>query len=362
MAEEQDQSQKTEEPTRKRLEEAAERGQVITSRETASFFMLLAFTLVMGWAAPNLFRKSQALLSAFIERPDSFAADNQSILLLMTDVTQRVGAIVLLPFVAFIAAIIFANAVQNRFVFSFEPLMPKLEKISLMKGIDRLFSARALAEFAKSFIKIVVVGLVAWYAVAPYFLRMKQLPDISTSGMLSFLSGTSRRMLIGVCVIMFFIAIFDYLYQRYEYIKSLRMSKQEVRDEYKQQEGDPQIKQRLRQIRVERARRRMMAAVPTADVIVTNPTHYSVALKYDTDSMRAPKVVAKGLDNIALRIREIAKENDIPLFENPPLAQALYATVDIDREIPVEHYKAVAEVISYVYRLKGRFAQTKRNA
>jgi flagellar biosynthetic protein FlhB len=138
------------------------------------------------------------------------------------------------------------------------------------------------------------------------------------------------------------------------------MSKQEIKDEYKQQEGDPKIKQRLRQIRMERARKRMMSAVPTADVIVTNPTHYSVALKYDAQSMRAPMVVAKGLDNIALRIREVAKEHDIPLFENVALAQALYATVDIDREIPGEHYKAVAEVITYVYRLRGKLMQPSR--
>ena len=206
------------------------------------------------------------------------------------------------------------------------------------------------------------MAVVAYYAVAPYFPHIKQLPDISVAGTLSYLFVTSRRMLIGICIIMFFIAIFDYLYQRYEYLKSLRMSKQEVRDEYKQQEGDPQVKQRLRQIRMERARKRMMAAVPTADVIVTNPTHYSVALKYDQATMRAPKVVAKGLDNIAMRIREVAKEHDIPLYENPPLAQALYATVDIDREIPAEHYKAVAEVISYVYRIKGKYVQPARAA
>jgi flagellar biosynthetic protein FlhB len=360
MAEEQDEAQKTEEPTRKRLDDAVERGQVITSRETASFFMLFSFALIMSWVAPGLFRRAQVMLSVFIERPDSFATDNQSIMNLMTDTVEEVGMLLLAPFAACIAAVFAANILQNRFVFSLEPLVPKLEKISLSNGLSRLFSMRSLAEFGKSLLKIVIVAIVAYYAVAPYFPHLKQLPDVSIAGMLAYLYATARRMLIGICIVMFFIAIADYLYQRYEYIKSLRMSKQEIRDEYKQQEGDPQVKQRLRQIRVERARRRMMTAVPTADVIVTNPTHYSVALKYDSDTMRAPKVVAKGLDNIALRIREIAKENDIPLFENPPLAQALYATVDIDREIPAEHYKAVAEVISYVYRLKGKFAQARR--
>jgi flagellar biosynthesis protein FlhB len=360
MADEQDDAQKTEEPTRKRLEDAIERGQVITSRETSSFFLLMAFTLTLTWLAPGIFHNVQLSLSSFIERPDDFVVDQRSIFGLMSDIVMRMGAILLTPLLAFVAAVFAANALQNRFVFSIEPIIPKLDKISLSKGLERLFSARAMVEFTKGVIKIIVVAVVAYMAVAPYFGHLKQLPDVSITGALGYLFMTARRMMIGVCIVMFFIAVFDYLYQRFEYMKSLRMSKQEIRDEFKQQEGDPQVKQRLRQIRVERARKRMMSAVPTADVIVTNPTHYSVALKYDGATMRAPKVVAKGLDNIALRIREVAKENDIPLYENPPLAQALYATVDIDREIPAEHYKAVAEVITYVYRLKGKFTQAPR--
>jgi len=360
MAEEQDDAQKTEEPTRKRLEDAAERGQVITSRETASFFMLLAFTLVIGWVAPGLFRKTQLILSSLIERPESFATDNQSIFNLTVDIIEQLAAVLAIPLAACVVAAFAGSLIQGRIVFSAEPIIPKLEKISLSKGLERMFSARSLTEFGKGILKIVVVGIVAYYAVLPYFSHIKQLPDISIAGMLAFLFLTAKRMLIGICIVMFFIAIFDYLYQRYEYIRSLRMSKQEVKDEYKQQEGDPQVKARLRQIRIERARRRMMSAVPTADVIVTNPTHYSIALKYDQATMRAPKVVAKGLDNIALRIREVAEEHDIPLFENPPLAQALYATVEIDREVPAEHYKAVAEVISYVYRIKGKMAQPRK--
>jgi len=360
MADEQDDSQKTEEPTRKRLEDAVERGQVITSRETNSFFLLLAFTLLFSWVAPGLFRKTQLSMAAFIEHPETFATDQKGLATLLIDILQTCGSILLVPLVTFVSAVLIANIIQNRFVFSLEPIVPKLEKISFMKGIERLFSMRGLTEFIKSIIKVVLVGVVAYYAVSPYFVHLKQLPDIGVSGVLAYLALTAKRMLIGICIVMFLIAVIDYLYQRYEYIKGLRMSKQELRDEYKQQEGDPQVKQRLRQIRMERARKRMMSAVPTADVIVTNPTHYSIALKYDADSMRAPKVVAKGLDNIALRIREVAKEHNIPLFENPPLAQALYATVDIDKEIPTEHYKAVAEVITYVYRLRGKITQPAR--
>jgi flagellar biosynthetic protein FlhB len=356
----QDESQKTEEPTRKRIEDAVGRGQVITSREAASFGLLFAFTLVFAMGAPYLARKAQLMLSVFIERPESFAMNQEALGTLLTAVVQDTGMILLIPFAAFVASILFSNGVQNRFVFSLDPIVPKLEKISLFKGISRLFSLRGFVEFLKSILKIIVVGVVAYFAIAPYFIHLKQLPEVSLEGSVGFLLLMARRMLIGICIVMFFIALFDYLYQRYEYLKSLRMTKQEIKDEYKQQEGDPQVKQRLRQVRMERARKRMMAAVPTADVIVTNPTHYSIALKYDPATMRAPKVVAKGLDNIAMRIREVAKEHNIPLFENAPLAQALYATVDIDREVPAEHYKAVAEVISYIYRLKGKFTQPRR--
>ncbi|HEU5046919.1 MAG TPA: flagellar biosynthesis protein FlhB [Rickettsiales bacterium] len=355
MADEQDESQKTEEPTRKRLEEAAERGQTVTSREATSFFILFTFTLLLGWMLPGSFHKVQTSLSVFIERPESFLFDTNSLGILFKQALWLCAAVLFVPFVAFICAIIFSSAVQNRFVFSVEPIIPKFEKISPLKGIERLFSTRSLAEFGKGVIKLIVVGAVAYYGVVPYLPHIKQLPDVNTFGTLAFLFTTAKRMMIGICIVMFIITVFDYLYQRYEFMKSLRMSKQEIKDEYRQQEGDPQVKQRIRQIRVERSRKRMMAAVPTADVIITNPTHYSIALKYDQTNMRAPTVVAKGLDNIALKIREIAKEHGIPLVENPPLAQALYATVDIDKEIPAEHYKAVAEIISYVYRLKGRF-------
>ena len=155
---------------------------------------------------------------------------------------------------------------------------------------------------------------------------------------------------------MAFIAVFDYMYQRHAYLKGLRMTKQEVKDEHKTQEGSPEIKGKIRAIRMERARKRMMAAVPKADVIITNPTHFSVALQYDAAKMAAPIVVAKGQDNIALKIREIAKKHDVPIVENPPLARALYASVDIDEPVPIEHYKAVAEIIGYVYKLKGKIA------
>ena len=182
-----------------------------------------------------------------------------------------------------------------------------------------------------------------------------QLPNSSDRRrMLLFLAMLAMRMTIGVAIAMFFIALFDVLWQRFQYMKSLRMSRQEIRDEYKQSEGDPAIKQRLRRLRQERARKRMMSAVPKADVVITNPTHFAVALQYDNKKMKAPMVVAKGQDLIALRIRDVAKDNKVPVMENPPLAHALYDSTDIDQEIAFHHYEAVAKVISYVYQLKGK--------
>jgi flagellar biosynthetic protein FlhB len=170
------------------------------------------------------------------------------------------------------------------------------------------------------------------------------------------------KLLIGVLSIITVMAIFDYAYQRFSFMKTMRMSKQEVKDENKQSEGDPIVKARLRSIRLNRARKRMMAAVPKASVIITNPTHFAVALVYEMGESSAPKVVAKGADHVAFKIREIAKEHDVPIVENPPLARALYANVEIDREIPPEHYKAVAEIISYVFRLKGKMRPQAQTA
>jgi flagellar biosynthetic protein FlhB len=350
----QDESQRTEEPTQRRLDEALKKGQIPFSREVPSFFLLATFTLLVAWLLPKLSRETMALLSAYIEHPDQIPMDTGGLGLALLSTLKGAFLILLIPLFATLAAALIAGFMQNHFIFTFEPLMPDLGRISPARGLSRLFSLRSVIELLKGIIKLTIIGGIAAYTVLPHLAHIKQLPDSSMIATMAFTWETVKEMLIAVCIIMFFIAIGDYLYQRFEYIKGLRMSKQEIRDEFKQQEGDPAVKQRIRQIRMERARKRMMAAVPAADVVITNPTHFAVALQYDNKTMRAPKVVAKGADNIALNIRRIAEENDIPIVENPPLAQALYATADLDREIPVEHYKAVAEVIGYVYRLKGK--------
>lgn len=348
-----DDSEKTEEPTQKRLEEAIKRGQVYQSREVNSLFLLFAFALLLAWVADDVMEETARAMSQFIQRPESMPADRAALGDILKETTGNVAVAILWPMLAFVAAALLAGLGQKPLTLSADPIKPKLEKISVIKGIGRMFSLRSVTEFLKGVVKITIVGIVAFLVVYPRKEELQRLPNTELSGLLDFLKDTAVTMLIGVVIVVFFVALLDYFYQRFEYMKNLRMSKQDIKDEYKQQEGDPMIKQRLRQIRMERAQKRMMANVPGADVVITNPTHYAVALNYNQDSMAAPEVIAKGKDKVAFRIRDLAEKNDVPVVENPPLARALFA-VDVEDEVPLEHYKAVAEVISYVYKLKGQ--------
>jgi flagellar biosynthetic protein FlhB len=235
-----------------------------------------------------------------------------------------------------------------------ERLAPKLERISLGSGARRLFSLRSLVEFAKGLAKIAIVAAVVAALMVPEFSTIETMTTFQGEEALHTIVRLGARLLVGVLAVVTLIAALDYLYQRMAFLRQMRMSRHEVKDELKQTEGDPQVRARLRQIRQERARRRMMAAVPQSTVVVTNPTHYAVALKYELDAMAAPVLLAKGADNVALRIRQVAEEHKIPIVESKPLAQALYAGVGIGEEVPQEHYKAVAEIIGYVFRLQGK--------
>lgn len=356
MADDQDDDSKTEDPSHHRLEEAAKKGQIVYSKEVNNFLMLAAFAAILTIAGPGMMARVQHLYAPFLIQPELFETDLSSLGHILTDAGMGMLAVLLLPFALFIAAALFGGFAQTRFNISAEPIMPKLEKLSPMKGLGRMFSRKSFAEFVKGVIKITVVGVIAYLAVRPKLSVVNQLPDMDMAAMLEVLAALTARMMIGVLIVMFFIALVDYLFQRFEFMKQMRMSKQELKEEYKQQEGDPHIKSRLRALRMEKAKKRMMAAVPTADVVVTNPTHYAVALTYNSTDTKAPIVVAKGADLIAKRIREIAAEHDVPIVENKPLARTLYDTVDLDQEIPFDQYKAVAEVIGYVYKLKGKRA------
>ncbi len=242
------------------------------------------------------------------------------------------------------------NLVQAPLVLTGEKLKIKFSKLSPAKGAKRLFGGEALVNFAKGLLKVTCAGAAAVWAVWPETPAVLGLIDADPRATGAAALALVTRMLGAVLAVVAIFAAIDWFWQRYTFMKRMRMSKQDIRDEMKQSEGDPLVKMKIRQVRMERGRKRMMAAVPEATVIVTNPTHYAVALKYESGVTAAPKCVAKGVDALALRIRELAGEHEIPIVENPPLARALYAAVEVDAEIPVEHYKAVAQIIGFVMK------------
>lgn len=353
MSDDQDKSQKTEDPTHKRLEDAAKKGQVPSSKEVNHFFILLSLTFLIMLLSPSIMSSVKARLSSYISMADDIDIDQYSFRDNMADLLLGILSDTSIAILMVVGAVFAANAVQNRFMLTLEPIKPKLEKISVIKGLGRMFSRRSLVEFLKGILKIIVVGSVVIIAAYPSKEAMRLLPGQDVHEILLFISSLCGRIMIGVCIIMFLIAIVDFMYQKFEHIQQLKMSKQEIKDEYKQQEGDPHIKQKLRQLRRERLSKQMMASVPDADVVITNPTHYAVALKYDANNMNAPLLVAKGKDKVAARIREIAEDNKITIMRNPPLTRLLFDNVDVDGEIPLEYYQAVAEIIGYVYKLRG---------
>lgn len=355
MAESDDNSSKTEEPTQRKLDEARKKGEVVVSREVSHWFMVLAGALFILMVAAPLMRNVGVALLPLITKPHEIAVGNlHEIGGVLFTILKAILAALLLPFLLFVVAAIAGPMLQVGPLWAPENFMPKLERISILAGVGRLFSRRNLLEFLKGLFKLSIVAVVVIWMAWPATPTIEHSIEQDIPGMMALLKTISMRILGGILAVMFVIAAIDYLAQRLMFIARLRMSRSELKEEFKQAEGDPQIKQRLRQIRMERARRRMMASVPTADVVITNPDHYAVALKYNPPEDAAPIVVAMGVDLIAQKIKEIARENEIPIVENPPLARALYATAELDRQIPGEHFRAVAEVISYVFKLKNK--------
>jgi flagellar biosynthetic protein FlhB len=354
MAEEEDQSQKTEEPTQKKLEDARKKGQVATSREINNALMISSAAAFVAILAPDVADDLGGLFFPFISSPHSFVITIDDLRLATAYFLQDVGATLILPALLFLIAALVSNLAQNGIVVSTEPLKPKLDKISPIAGAKRIFSMKSLVEFVKGLFKICLVGTAAVVLIWPEATTIIKSAEIEVIGVLTILKSLTLKLLVGIASIVLVIALLDVLYQRFEHQKQLRMSRKDLQDEYKQTEGDPHVKARLKSLRAERARHRMMADVPKATVVITNPTHFAVALIYDSAEMAAPKAVAKGADLFALRIREIAEANDVPIVENPPLARALYASVDLGQEVSPDHYHAVAKVIGYVMRLRRR--------
>jgi len=354
MSEGADNEDRTEEPTQRKLDQAIEKGDVAKSQEIGTFFVLCGFTLALvvaaGWSARDMALSLRGFLMNAHQVPSGSA--------FMSVTTQ--GAITGFTALGLPLAFIFCAAlagalIQHMPLWTFEPMTPKFDRISPMAGVKRIFGKEAWVNFAKGLAKTGLVGIVLWITLWNEHDRLEAFVQMDVHALLPATLALTIKLMASALGLFAVVAIGDFAWQRFSWYQRQKMTKQEIKDEHKNSEGNPEVKAKLRQIRAQRVRKRMMAAVPKATVIITNPTHYAVALQYEP-GMAAPLCLAKGVDAIALKIREVAGAHDVPIVENRPLARALYATVEIDDEIPVEHYKAVAEVIGYVLRLKGRRA------
>ncbi|MBN9061621.1 MAG: flagellar biosynthesis protein FlhB [Rhizobiales bacterium] len=355
MADSGEDDDKTEEPTQRRIEDAIKRGDVARSQEIGTLFILggLALSLMMFGASSA--RDLLFAMKPFIGNLHQVTGDADGIRHALTFALTATVAALSLPFIFLTLCGLAGGLMQHRPLWTVEPLAPKLNRISPLSGAKRIFGRESLIQFLKGLAKISLVGTVVWLIVNGEHDRADAMTRMDVAALLPAVQTLTLKLLGGVLAVFAAIAAADFLYQRFSWLKRLRMTKQELKQEFKEQEGSPELKSRRKQIAQTRLRRRMMQAVPKATVVVMNPTHFAVALRYER-GMAAPVCVAKGVDSLALRIREVARENQVPVVENPPLARALHATVEIDHEIPVEHYKAVAEVVGYVLRLRRRAA------
>jgi flagellar biosynthetic protein FlhB len=354
MADDRDDAQRTEEPTQRRLDQAHEHGDIVKSTEVSAFVLLLGATIAI-----SMFGRSTALgiaqsLRFFLEQPDRIAVDPAGVMAIFKGSAWHLAALLAPVFGILVVAALAGHLLQHRPVFSTERLKPDLSKLSPLKGLKRMFGLDGLSNLAKGVLKIAIVGAAVWTTLSPMRNQLEGMLTQSPIAVAGDIADLVIHLLMAALAVLAVVAVLDYLLQYYRFLQRNRMSRQEVKEEFRQSEGDPAIKAKIKQIRAEKSRRRMMAAVPTATVVIMNPTHYAIALKYAAGETVAPICVAKGVDALALRIRDVAEENDVPVVENPPLARALYAAVELDEAVPQEHYKAVAQVIGYVMRLSGQ--------
>ncbi len=358
MADDEDQSSKTEEPTDRKLNKLREEGNVPKSKEVGNMFMLFGMLLMVAFILPWELAQMRDLMAGMLQLAGTSRMAGPADVGAALQLVLEKAFFILAPLLgALFVMAYFSGFVQTGPIFSTKPVEPKLEKISIMKGFKRLFSLKSLAEFLKSVVKLIVIGAVIWGIFYVYQEAFLLLPDVTLQEMAALTYEVAIWMLMAVLAVTVLMSVADFLFQKAEYTKENRMSRKELKDEVKETAGDPQIKQRQRQIQMQAAQQRMMQAVPDADVVITNPTHFAVALSYKPDEgMAAPKIVAKGADFIAQQIREIAKRNDVPLYEDPPLARQLYDNGELGEEIPFALYEVTAKVISHIMQLKQRRA------
>jgi len=293
-------------------------------------------------------------LSLFLQQPDAISVDEAGLLAIARQLLPQLAWTVAPFFMVMVVAGLAGHVLQSRPTIAFDKIAPDFSKVSPLAGFKRLFGAESWMNLLKGLAKIAIVGIAIWTQLWPERGFLEAILNQSTAAVVGDMSRLLFKVLMASLAALAVIAGLDYFWQRMRWLSRNRMSKQEIKEEYRQNEGDPTIKAKIRQLRHERSRKRMMAAVPQATVVIMNPTHFAVALKYESGKMAAPVCVAKGVDALALRIRAVAEENDVPVVENPPLARALHAAVEIDDPVPPEHFKAVAQVIGYVMRLQGK--------
>jgi flagellar biosynthetic protein FlhB len=350
-----DDTEKSFDPSQKRLQEAHDRGDVVKSQEVSTWFLMAGATLIVMAFSGMTSNGVMTTLRGLIANSHDIRVEGPGFVAVIAKLGREVIVATALPLSLLMLAALAGNLIQHRLVWSAEALKPKFSKISPAAGLGRLASKQTLANFGKGLAKLGVLGAVIGALMWPERDRLSGMVTVDPSVILAIVHVLTVKMLGTVVAILAVIAAMDYFFQYRQWFERQKMSVAELKEEFKQTDGDPAIKSKIRQIRMNRMRKRMMAAVPTASVVITNPTHYAVALRYER-GMNAPICVAKGVDLIARKIREVASEHGIPIVENPPLARAVHATAEIDQEIRPEHYNAVAEVIGYVMRLNRSFA------
>ena len=350
---EQDRDQRTEKPTQRRLDEARREGNIPMSRDVTATLVLGTLTILLAAAGSKLATDMAGTLRPLLEAGDDLHIDRSGELAgILADLISRVSWAAAPILGVLVLAAILGAVGQNGLIFASERLRPKFDRVSPAAGLRRMFSLNTVVELVKGTLKIAGIVTAGAIAVGPSLHRLDLLPLTQPLAAGQAVGAVLIKLLIYVAGAMVAMAAIDAGWQRFSWWRNLHMTREQVREEHRQMEGSPEIKARIKMLRRQRARRRMMAAVPTATVVITNPTHFAVALVYDRSTMRAPRCVAKGQDRVALKIREVAAEHGVPVVENKPLARALFKRLEIDQDVPPEHYRAVAEVIGYVFSLR----------
>ena len=345
--------ERTEQPTSKKLSKSREEGQVVKSQEVSTAFILFGALGVFLFAGPWMFRMLFEFMQGVFQNLGTLRIGESSARAFLFEIFQNVGLVIMPLLLVLMILGVGANLLQVGFLFTLKPFAPKLSKLNPITGMKKFVSLKALVELLKSLLKIVFIGGISWLVLRGELDSIPSLIEMSVGQILTYIGAVSLKMIFYVGLGMLVLAAIDFSYQRWQHTKDLMMSKQEIKDENKQSEGDPQVKGRIRRAQREMARKRMMKYVPDADVVITNPTTLAIAVKYNAKEMFAPQIVAKGAKLMAERIKDVARESDVPIVENKPLAQTLYKSVEIGDFVPPNLYKAVAEVLAYVYKLRG---------